>query len=67
MNTHLNQSTTIDISDLPSNARQEIQDFYAFLRTKYVSKQEQDENVKLRFFKKCKKAQFSFAERLFFQ
>jgi hypothetical protein len=59
MSANTNRITTIDISDLPRNARQEIYDFYNFLRSKYeVKKDQKEENRKALFMKSIEKQRF---------
>jgi hypothetical protein len=53
MNTNENQLATIDISDLPKNARQEIYDFYIFLRSKYAAKKNRKKENGKALFMKC--------------
>ena len=63
MSQNTNRITTIDISDLPGNARQEIYDFYNFLRSKYeVKKDEKEEKGKALFMKSVEKQCFHLPE-----
>jgi hypothetical protein len=59
MNVVSNKFTTLDISDLPNNACQEIQDFYAFLKNKYdTEKTIKGKKKKIRFFKSIEKHKY---------
>lgn len=63
MSADSNQFTSIDLSDLPKNARQEIYDFYNFLRTKYDAKKGQKkENGKALFLRSVENQKFHLPE-----
>jgi len=59
MNVVPNKFTTLDISDLPNNARQEIHDFYTFLKNKYDTENTiKGEKKKIRFLKSIEKHKY---------
>jgi hypothetical protein len=63
MSADSNQFNTIDISDLPRNARQEIYDFYNFLRSKHDAKKDQKkETGKVLFMKGVESQKFHLPE-----
>lgn len=63
----LSHFTTIDISDLPGNAKQEIMDFYKYLLTKYsIRKDKKKDNRKLGFLKNVEKQRFHLASDYIF-
>lgn len=59
MDKSLSHFTTIDITDLPGNAKQEIMDFYQYLLTKYsIMKDKKKDDRKLGFLKNVEKQRF---------
>jgi hypothetical protein len=63
MNVVSTNVTVIDLSDLPNNARQEMHDFYAFLKNKYDTENAiKEDKKKLRFIKSIKKHKYHLPE-----
>lgn len=62
MDKSLSHYTTIDITDLPGNAKQEIMDFYQYLLTKYsIRKEKRKKDRKLVFLKNVENQRFHLA------